>query len=479
MPTINQLSTIGEVTSADTLPVFDESNGDARKMSVLQLQDYLEENLNLADVEFLQAGTGAVERSVQSKLRDVVSVKDFGAVGDGVTDDTAAIQATMNAVLAAGGGTVYFPRGVYRVTSLSLSWGASIVSMVFAGEGQAATEIKKIGAATTPVLSLIGTLGDGRYSEVRDLTINANSVANYGIQLDLVARTVFRSVRVVSATSVGIYSGGSLINTFYDCNLVGNLYGYQCRKVGLVRCNMVQFFGGSIRNNTNWGMDVGDTSGLNLYGVDIEQNGTAGNIGGAIIIRSTCGDEFAGANIAIYGTWFEANNGTTLWSESATNLILAVRDTTFIDPEGGRTMNIGAVAQLTLDSVWANKTGDTSIVAAASCSVRDSAIRTLTDTSTKRVYENSVIDGIHVQFKSSSASGSRLMNGPAVNAGTSNISSSSGVAATLLTASGATPRMYNVFACLGGAGASYTANARFAWDAANLVRMGGENAANL
>lgn len=46
------------------------------------------------NVQFLQAGTGAQVRSVQSKLRDVVSVKDFGAVGDGVTDDTAAFDFT-------------------------------------------------------------------------------------------------------------------------------------------------------------------------------------------------------------------------------------------------------------------------------------------------------------------------------------------------------------------------------------------------
>lgn len=43
-------------------------------------------------VTFVQSGTGAVQRTVQSKLRDVVSVKDFGAVGDGIVDDTAFLQ---------------------------------------------------------------------------------------------------------------------------------------------------------------------------------------------------------------------------------------------------------------------------------------------------------------------------------------------------------------------------------------------------
>ena len=71
---------------------------------------------DLADLGggFIQAGTGAVQRTVESKLQDVVSVKDFGAVGDNVTDDTAAIQA---AITAATGKAVYFPAGVYKVTS--------------------------------------------------------------------------------------------------------------------------------------------------------------------------------------------------------------------------------------------------------------------------------------------------------------------------------------------------------------------------
>jgi len=56
--------------------------------------------------------TGSVPTNVEEKLSETVSVKDFGAVGDGTTNDSTAFSLAINAISAAGGGTLYVPEGV-------------------------------------------------------------------------------------------------------------------------------------------------------------------------------------------------------------------------------------------------------------------------------------------------------------------------------------------------------------------------------
>lgn len=61
---------------------------------------------------YTASGVGAVIRTMDDKMKDIISVKDFGAVGDGMADDTLAI----NLALAAYD-SIYLPRGIYRITS--------------------------------------------------------------------------------------------------------------------------------------------------------------------------------------------------------------------------------------------------------------------------------------------------------------------------------------------------------------------------
>jgi hypothetical protein len=67
-------------------------------------------------IGFEPAGTGAVARSAQDKMRETVSVKDFGAVGDGVTDDATAVRNWLQ-YLVANNVAGFVPQGTYLLGS--------------------------------------------------------------------------------------------------------------------------------------------------------------------------------------------------------------------------------------------------------------------------------------------------------------------------------------------------------------------------
>ena len=149
----------------------------------------------------INGGTGAVTRTVASKLNDTVSVKDFGAVGDGVTNDTAAIQAAIDS-RAVLGGEVFLPAGSYLITApllLTLD-GVSLI-----GEG-------------------FGNNVDSDPTVASRLILNFNSSATFGSGYGIKVTGGFCSVKYLEITSSDTrwaYAASTSLGGIYIVNAIG------------------------------------------------------------------------------------------------------------------------------------------------------------------------------------------------------------------------------------------------------------------
>jgi len=100
-----------------------------------------------------------------------LSVRDFGATGDGKTDDTAAVQRAVDALPRAGGGVLTFPRGTYLVTSVRLAPGATY-------RGEQGAVVKRPPGQGKWVRTFVGSYSGDRDSPplvIRDLTFDGSS----------------------------------------------------------------------------------------------------------------------------------------------------------------------------------------------------------------------------------------------------------------------------------------------------------------
>lgn len=131
-------------------------------------------------ISFQQSGVSAAVRSVTSRMRDWVSVKDFGAVGDGTTNDTAAVQAAI-----AAHSNIFFPPGTYR---LQAGLTSSNKALRLYGSGKSAT-ILRWDTAVTNAIAVTNSAGLGASSrfpfQINDMTLSAGvAAAGTAISLD-------------------------------------------------------------------------------------------------------------------------------------------------------------------------------------------------------------------------------------------------------------------------------------------------------
>lgn len=100
-----------------------------------------------------------------------INVLNFGALGDGIADDTDAIQAAID--FAGNGGTVNIPRGTYMVRGLKVRRNGTTL----AGEARYGTRLVRIKGSTEPLLDMSGTASmDGhlKYCSVGNITLHGN-----------------------------------------------------------------------------------------------------------------------------------------------------------------------------------------------------------------------------------------------------------------------------------------------------------------
>lgn len=265
------------------------------------------------DVGFTPAGIGAVATNVQTKLRETVSVKDFGALGDGITDDTVAIQAALDS----GAASILIPKGEFKHTGLTVPSTTSLVGLGW--------QSKLTNTAIDGSHSLYITGGGSDVSStvrnveqnIRDLWLYGNASSGDGIRLEIIGRTdngvtdtkpslgLFDHLKITGHGGAAIQFGesasvgaGNKI-TISNSDIAYNDYGIkivgQSNTASIVFCN--------IHNNTNDGVylnfvastnlvqncQIMDNGGYGVYALSTEQpfitfNGFNRNSSGAVTL---------------------------------------------------------------------------------------------------------------------------------------------------------------------------------------------------
>lgn len=178
-------------------------------------------------------GVGAVARTQRDKNSDFISVKDFGAIGDAVTDDSSAIQSALDFAESAGGLTVYIPKGIYNIGTTGLISGLAVN---IKGEGASASEIRYAGegvaltlntALNSPQLPRVDSVAGYFFGIVEGISLVKTGTQEVGTGLFM--RQCSRQ-EISHVTCKGFEkgidtSGGSWSSTIKNCWLVFNKYG--------------------------------------------------------------------------------------------------------------------------------------------------------------------------------------------------------------------------------------------------------------
>ena len=206
-----------------------------------------------ASISHIASGTGATATTVQAKLREVISVKDFGAVGDGVADDTTPIN---QAVSASAGKILYFPKGSYKTGYQSLQSDTMLVM------DPGVTLTQKAGATSIFWLQ-----------DINDTHIYANGAIFEGSATGAYHVVTFTGAKRCSINNANITGAGVNMDGIY----VGQGASGDPSEDVII-------FGGSVANAKRNGISV--VAGLRTIIDGVEIYGTTGSPGSGIDVEA-------------------------------------------------------------------------------------------------------------------------------------------------------------------------------------------------
>lgn len=198
-------------------------SGVSKPTTLQSVLDLWQTNAGAPDWKVLISGTATTLLNALGALNGVlfnVKSPQFGAIGNGVTNDQAAIQAALAAAVAAGGGTVYLPPGTYLV-STAIDWNRD-VHLVGAGSG--VTTIITNSAVNARILTWTSGAGRVLPACVHGISFTA-SVTNSGDQIysNVTSNVSFSDCYFnvsTNCTGSGInFAGASCVLSVRNCRL--------------------------------------------------------------------------------------------------------------------------------------------------------------------------------------------------------------------------------------------------------------------